>query len=115
LAAGTTLLLSISVSGLATGLGAVYPKFGHDNLASVSVSAGAMVFMVLAFGLVIMTVSLESWIYYLLASGQTMPHRFPVSLHLAVCLVGIFIINGAAFYLPMKAGAGKLLKGHFLF
>jgi ABC-2 type transport system permease protein len=107
---GTILILSISISGLATGLGAVYPNFRYENIASVSVSAGAMVFMLLAFGLVIITVSLESWIYYLLAVRQSMPHRFPIFLHIVVCVICIFLLNGAAFYLPIKAGAGRLLK-----
>ncbi len=111
---GTILLLSISVSGLATGLGAVYPKFRHVNIASVSVSAGAMVFMLLAFGLVIITVSLESWIYYLLALRQPMPPRFPIFLHIVVCLICILLCNGAAFYLPMKTGVGRLLKDQSL-
>jgi ABC-2 type transport system permease protein len=107
---GTSLLLCISVSGLATGLGAVYPNFKHENIASVSVSAGAMVFMLLAFGLVVVTVSIESWIYYLLTSGHSAPHPVSISLQIGVCLVTILLINGAAFYLPMRAGAEKILN-----
>jgi ABC-2 type transport system permease protein len=106
----TILLLSISVSALATGLGAVYPKFRHENIAAVSVSAGAMFFMLLAFGLVIITVSLESWVYYLLAARQSVPHRFSVFPHIIACLTCIFVFNGAAFYLPMKTGIRRIMR-----
>jgi len=107
---GTSLILCISVSGLATGLGAVYPNFKHENIASVSVSAGAMVFMLLAFGLVAATVSLESLIYYLVAARPPTTYSAPLFIKIASCAVSIFILNWAAFYLPMRAGARRILR-----
>jgi ABC-2 type transport system permease protein len=106
---GTILLLCISVSGLATGLGAVYPNFKHENIASVSVSAGAMVFMLLAFGLVVVTVSIGSLIYYLLAAKSYTSHSVSFFLQIASCAALIFILNSTAFYLPLRAGTKRIL------
>lgn len=107
---GTILLLSVSVSGLATGLGAAYPNFRHNNMASVSVSGGAMVFMLLAFALVVVTVSLESRVYYLLSARYSMQPGVPVIFQISACILSILLVNWTAFYLPMKAGADRTLK-----
>ncbi|MDP3111885.1 MAG: hypothetical protein Q8M71_07275 [Thermodesulfovibrionales bacterium] len=100
----TTLMLCISVSGLGTGFGAIYPKFKYENIASVSMSLGGMAFMLIAFSVVIVTLSLEAWIFYL--------HRIKLisgfSWQSTLCVVLILLINTAAFYLPMRIGEKKL-------
>jgi ABC-2 type transport system permease protein len=101
---GTTLLLCISVSGLGTGLGAIYPKFRYDNIASVSMSLGGMVFMITAFTVVLSTVSLEAWIFYLFHAGLDMTGK--VQIGISLLLTGA--INLAALILPMKMGAKRL-------
>ena len=101
---GTTLLLCISVSGLGTGLGAIYPKFRYENIASVSMSLGGMVFMVLAFTVVLTTIVLETWIFYLLHAGPDIGGKIQI----AICLALIVVINATAFFLPMKIGAKRL-------
>ncbi len=101
---GTTLLLCISVSGLGTGMGAVYPKFRYENIASVSMGLGGMAFMVLAFLVVLTTLSLEAWIFYLLRSG---PH-ITGKIQIGICLIIILSINAAALLLPMKIGVKRL-------
>jgi len=101
---GTALLLCISVSGLGTGMGAIYPKFRYENIASVSMSLGGMAFMVLAFSLVVITLSLEAWIFYISHAGLDLAGKIQIT----VCLVLIGATNAAAFFLPMKIGAKRL-------
>ena len=101
---GTTLLLCISVSGLGTGLGAIYPKFRYENIASVSMSLGGMAFMVLAFTVVLITLALEAWIFYLIHAGPDIGGRIQI----AICIGLIVSINATAFFLPMKIGAKRL-------
>lgn len=103
---GTTLLLCISVSGLGTGLGAIYPKFRYENIASVSMSLGGMAFMVLAILVVLTTLALEAWIFYLLHAGPDIAGKIQIGL----CIIFILTINGAALLLPMKIGAKRLLE-----
>jgi ABC-2 type transport system permease protein len=101
---GTTLLLCISVSGLGTGMGAIYPKFRYENIASVSMSLGGMAFMILAFTVVLVTLSLEAWIFFLRQGGSANAEKIQI----AVCLILIVTINTAALLLPMKIGARRL-------
>ncbi len=104
----TSLMLCVSVSGLGIGMGAIYPKFRHAGIASVSVSMGSMAFMVIAFALVMATLALETWIYYLWETGRG-AHTFTVAM--SVCaLTLVILLNGAAFFLPMKIGAERLYK-----
>lgn len=101
---GTTLLLCISVSGLGIGFGAIYPKFRYENIASVSMSLGGLAFMVLAFTVVLITLSLEAWIFYLWHSGPDMAKKIQAVFLLFI----IMIVNATALILPMKIGARRL-------
>lgn len=100
----TVLLLCISVSGLGTGLGAIYPKFRYENIASVSMSLGGMAFMVLAFLVVMSTLFLEAWIFYLLRATPDIAGKIQIG----ICIIFILAINATALLLPMKIGAKRL-------
>ena len=102
----TTLMLCISISGLGTGFGAIYPKFKYENIASVSMSLGGMAFMLIAFNVVIVTLALEAWIFYL----YQIKLRGIFSCQIILCAVIILSINAAAFYLPMKIGQSRLSR-----
>jgi ABC-2 type transport system permease protein len=106
----TISLLCISVSGLGTGFGAIYPNFKYDNIASVSMSLGGMVFMLIAFTVVLVTLGLEAWIYYLSKVKTSEQNGLALSDVIAI-LSGatlIILVNSAAFYLPMRIGKRKI-------
>ena len=106
----TALMLCISVSGLGTGFGAIYPKFKYENIASVSMSLGGMAFMLIAFSVVLITLSLEAWIFYVynLRTGINTMLNLSGKIQIAICLILILLINIAAFCLPMTIGRKKL-------
>lgn len=106
----TTLMLCISVSGLGTGFGAIYPKFRYENIASVSMSLGGMAFMLIAFSVVLITLSLEAWVFYIYHQSAVMDAGLGITgkIQIAVCAVLILGINIIAFYLPMRIGIKKL-------
>ncbi|MBI3377262.1 MAG: hypothetical protein HY035_02505 [Nitrospirae bacterium] len=106
LSLGTVLMLCVSVSGLGTGFGAIYPKFKHENIASVSMSLGGMAFMLIAFSVVIATLSLESWIFYVYNMKGAVDLSAKIQIALGVIM--IILINAIAFYLPMRIGRKKL-------
>jgi ABC-2 type transport system permease protein len=110
LSLGTVLMLCVSVSGLGTGFGAMYPKFKYENIASVSMSLGGMAFMLIAFSVVIATLSLESWIFYVwnLRAGVVGVLDFSGKLQIVLCIMLILLVNAAVFYLPMRIGKKKL-------
>ena len=106
LSLGTVLMLCVSVSGLGTGFGAIYPKFKYENIASVSMSLGGMAFMLIAFSVVIATLFLEAWIFYVYSLKGVMHLSAKIQIGLSVIM--IILINAIAFYLPMRIGKKKL-------
>ncbi|MBI4689237.1 MAG: hypothetical protein HY754_03065 [Nitrospirae bacterium] len=107
---GTTFMLCISISGLGTGFGAIYPKFRYENIASVSMSLGGMAFMLIAFGTAIITLSLEPWIFYIYNIRVEGGLNFIEKIQIAACLVSIVMVNAVVFYLPMRIGRMRLDK-----
>ncbi len=55
------LLMSVALVGLATGLGARYPRFAADNASQVAGSYGGIAFMVMAVLFVLSIVALIGW------------------------------------------------------
>lgn len=104
-----TVILSISVGGLATGLGALSPKFKYENIASVSMSAGGMSFMLSAFALVVLSISSAAWPYYLYMRAGSLREMASLEiLEAAGSLVFLFSVNLAALCIPMRLGIKKL-------
>ena len=60
-AAGAIVFLSLALVGLATGLGARYPRFTADNPSQVAGSYGGVSFMILAVLLIIVIITLLGW------------------------------------------------------
>jgi ABC-2 type transport system permease protein len=99
----TVMVLGVSISGLGVGLGAIYPRFKYENIASVSMSLGGLSFMLLAFTLVVVTVLVETWIVYLYyAKGY-----FPWAAAIAAGVL-ILSINFLAAYYPIRIGIRRL-------
>ncbi|MEW6418878.1 MAG: hypothetical protein AB1480_12275 [Nitrospirota bacterium] len=106
----TIFILCISISGLGIGMGAIYPKFKYENIASISMSPGGMFFMLIAFAVILLTVSIEAWSVYIykktILSGLELSLLNKVQFVLTGLL--IVIINSLAFYIPMKLGKKRL-------
>lgn len=114
LSEGTALLLSFSVCALGAGLGAAWPKFEYDNIASVSIGMGAMTFMLIAFGLVVATLSVSAWGYYLYAESMRSGGLHAAGdIMIALCFLSVFFINAAAFLVAMKTGIRRLRTMEF--
>jgi ABC-2 type transport system permease protein len=106
----TIFILCISISGLGTGMGAMYPRFRYENIASISTSPGGMLFMLFAFSVVLLTVSLEAWSFYsykkAVLSGSATSYMQIGQLVTAGIL--IITLNSLAFFIPMKMGKKRL-------
>lgn len=106
----TMFIMCISISGLGAGTGAMYPKFRYENIASISTSPGGMLFMLIAFSIVLLTVSIEAWLFYsykkAALSGSAISYAQIGQLVMAGIL--IIILNSLAFYIPMKMGKKRI-------
>ena len=106
----TALGLSFGLSGLAVGMGAMYPDFKTDNSAKLAASPAGMLYMVFALSLVFLTLILEGPpVYFLLASelngAEFTPNRMWIS---TLCLVALVVMWVFAYIIPLQLGAKAL-------
>ena len=106
----TALGLSFSLSGLAIGMGAMYPDFKNDNAAKLAASPAGMLYMVAALSLVFLTLVLEAApVFFLLSEklrGIPMTgRRMAIG---AACMAASSALWITASVLPMRIGARRL-------
>jgi len=109
-AAGTIALLSVAVTGMAVGLGALYPDFKADNAARMASGPGAIMFMVIALTFVAAVIFVESIpVGILLAREYQGETPSPLLLGSTVG-VGVLVVVacGLAAFLPLRRGAKAL-------
>ena len=106
----TALGLSFGLSGLAVGMGAMYPDFKTDNSAKLAASPAGMLYMVFALSLVFLTLMLEGPpVFFLLASElngvEFTPNRMWISIF---CLSSLVVLWILAYIIPLRLGAKAL-------
>ncbi len=110
IAGGTIAALSVGVTGLAVGLGALYPNFKADSAARMASGPGAILFMVTALSFVAGCVVLESVPIGVLLAKQYQGVPAGPGLTSVLALVAVVVIgaNAAAAVVPVHRGAAKL-------
>jgi len=110
-AAGSIIVLTFALVGLATGLGARYPRFGADATQAAG-SYGGVMFMILAVLLIIVTIALVGWpasIYMMSKTGQyrwrLTPDRQAIIVITLSMVVGICM---ATWRVAMRSGVKAL-------
>jgi hypothetical protein len=110
IAAGTIALLSVGVTGMAVGLGALYPDFKADNAARMAAGPGAILFMVLALTFTAGVIVVEAVpVGMLLATdfrGNDVDPRLLAGL--AGSLAVVVVANLLAAWVPIHRGASRL-------
>ena len=93
-AAVTVLFMSLAMVGLATGLGARYPRFNADNPSQVAGSYGGVAFMIVAVLFTILLIALVGWPSSALLWYRTT--RIPMRMGTALAIAGCFAVAAAA-------------------
>ena len=106
----TTIGLSFGLSGIAIGMGAMYPNFKIDNAAKLAASPSGLLYMVIALSLVFATLALEAPIVFFVLSADYygVPLTFNQKLISSICVLATFALWYAAAVIPMKRGAKAL-------
>lgn len=109
-AAVTIVFMSFALVGLATGLGARYPRFAADNPTQVAGSYGGVAFMVLAVLFVIVTIALVGWpsSIYLAQQLRLAPMRTSRAVLMYSCFVSAGLVSLATFWFGMRTGIRAL-------
>jgi ABC-2 type transport system permease protein len=85
-AAVTVLFMSLAMVGLATGLGARYPRFDADNPSQVAGSYGGVAFMIVAVVFMILLIALVGWASSVLLSYRAAAVPVPGGVRTAITL-----------------------------
>jgi ABC-2 type transport system permease protein len=111
-AAMTVVFMSFALVGLATGLGARYPRFGADNANQVAGSFGGVAFMIVAVLFVLVVIGLVGWpsSVYLLLRLRHAPLGTAPRVLMATCFAAAAAMSVATGWLSMRSGVRALLQ-----
>jgi ABC-2 type transport system permease protein len=103
--------MSVALVGLATGLGARYPRFGADPTQAAG-SYGGVAFMVQAVLFVIVMIVLVGWpaSVYLLQRTRPVPMRTSQQLLMVGCFASAAILSVTIWLASMRSGVAALAK-----
>jgi ABC-2 type transport system permease protein len=100
------LFMSFALVGLATGLGARYPRFAADNASQVAGSYGGIAFMVAAVLFVLVIVALVGWpsSVYLFNQTQRLAMAASQRFEMYACFLAAAAISLATWWMGMRTG-----------
>ncbi|MBK8574785.1 MAG: hypothetical protein IPN90_03575 [Elusimicrobia bacterium] len=101
----TVFVMAITLSGMGVGFGALFPRFGMENVAQIQTSPGGILFMVTALFYVGATVALEAILmktYYLTGFS------FVARQETLFVFGALALLNGVAFAVPLVLGKSTL-------
>jgi len=106
----TIVFMTFALVGLATGLGARYPRFAADNASQVAGSFGGIAFMVIAVLFVLITIGLVGWpsSVYLFHQVRHAPLDGAKQAQIAASLVLAALVSLAVCGLGMRTGVRAL-------
>jgi ABC-2 type transport system permease protein len=110
-AAAAVLLMSLALVGLATGLGARYPRFNADNPSQVAGSYGGVAFMIVAVLFMLTLIALVGWptsmyLWYT-ANGRRVVPSYVVAIG-AACAVSAVVLSLGTWWYGMRTGVRAL-------
>ena len=100
-------LLTLGLTSLGLGLGTLYPKWDHENIAEISSSVGGVLFMILALsyiGLVLMLGARPLYVHF----NEKFLFKSIGGLEVPVCYALIFILTWAIAHIPLRLGIRSL-------
>lgn len=106
----TVLIMAVTLSGMGVGFGALFPRFGVENVAQIQTSAGGVLFMVTGLFYVGATLALEAVLmrmhYFSAVVGRSLWSAPAV----ASVAGGLLLLNVLAFFLPLVWGHRHLAR-----
>jgi ABC-2 type transport system permease protein len=102
--------MSFALVGLATGLGARYPRFAADNPSQVAGSYGGIAYMVIAVLFILIVIVLLGWpsSVYLFHQSRNIPLDSTQQLAIGACFLAAALLSAAVWWLSMRSGVRGL-------
>lgn len=109
LSLATVFSMTFGITAIGVGLGAMYPKFDYDHAAQIPTSFGGITAMIASVAFVALSVLIEAWPVYLLASRAMRPDAAEPSLWvLAPSLLLVAALAAAAVLIFVRLGLKSL-------
>jgi ABC-2 type transport system permease protein len=110
LSVATVFLLTIGITAICVGVGALYPKFSFDHAAEIPTSFGGAVSMIICVAFIGIAVMIEAWPIYVLAMRGLKPGQsaVPELWVIAPSFFGVLTLTLAAVIAPIRLGLKSL-------
>ena len=110
LSLATILLMTLGITAIGVGVGALYPKFNFDNAAEIPTSFGGAVCMIFSIAFIGIVVMIEAWPVYQLALEGLRPGKMTVPAFrlIAPSFCAVAAITTLAVVVPIKLGLNHL-------
>ena len=104
------LAMCFALVGLATGLGACYPRFAADNANQIAGSFGGVAFMIAAVCFIFVMIALLGWpsSVYLFHQFRRRPIPTPQLWAMGACFASAGLLSLATWWYAMRAGVAAL-------
>ncbi len=108
----TVFLMTLGITSLGIGLGAVFPRFKHDNVAQIPTGFGGIVYMLVTMMYIGFVITFEAWPVYRIFMAQTMGGIISISgwASIFASFTVVIAVNILAVILPMKIGFDRLSR-----
>ncbi len=106
----TVFMMTFGITSLGVGLGAIFPKFKHENVAQIPTGFGGIVYMLMTMLFIGVVIILEAWPAYRIFTAQTFGGHISSSgwILIAVSFLLVTAVNVLALFLPMNIGLKRL-------
>ncbi len=106
----TVFMMTFGIVALGVGLGAVFPRFKHENVAQIPTGFGGIVYMLLTMLFIGVVIALEAWPVYRIFTAQTLGGHISFTGWAAIVLsfTAVLAVNYLAVFLPLNAGLKRL-------
>jgi ABC-2 type transport system permease protein len=106
----TVLLMTVGITAICVGVGALYPKFSYDHAAEIPTSFGGAVCMIISIAFIAVAVMIEAWPIYLIAvkALHSKKLEFPEFWILAPSLAAVLALTIVAVTVPLRLGIRHL-------
>ncbi|HTG01666.1 MAG TPA: hypothetical protein VK654_13885 [Nitrospirota bacterium] len=108
----TVFMMTFGITALGIGLGAVYPKFKHENVAQIPTGFGGIVYMIVTMLFIGTVITFEAWPVYRIFISKTIGAHISTKGWMLICLSFSFVVfvNVAMVLLPMNIGFKRLFR-----
>jgi ABC-2 type transport system permease protein len=106
----TVFLMTFGITSLGIGLGSVFPKFKHENVARISTGFGGIVYMLMTMLFIGVVIILEAWPVYRIFTAQLFGRHIAFSgwVLIVMSFILVLAVNCLALFVPMKIGQKRL-------